>query len=1067
MLTAQERRNGRRRFSTAVIVLAMLLLVTLLVTLSHPTTALFSADLNLEGRLNYTIQQFADGMWYTAVHLADMDYDGNLEVLIGNRNLSSLEIWRYDASLDTLLKIDTIEFSYHIHDIKTADFDGDGDIDIVVGLRFNGLYYVTNTGTPGTVGSWSIRLVDRSYSWQVLVEDFDGDGNLDIFHGVDYGPIHTFYGDGAGNFIPGPSVEDPTTSMRFTRGFTAVDLNSDGRLDLIGVDGAFMRAFLNPFNRTDSWTSVGLATPIGDYPSFRPHELQSNLGPSAGDLDGNGFVDQVAFLGTPESVGPVEVLVFEGGGSVSELQWTKVVLDTMPNFGWAGHTGVADLDGDGNLDIHVGGWDRFDGLHVYLGDGRGGFMLENIPLDHGVGEFNTFAIGDVNKDGSMDIVTNRHTSYRGDSSGFEILFGKRYRPPIAIDDRYDVYKEQELFVSVPGVLANDIISSRDSRIYYVALDQNNQKQVFELAWYDDQWHYRNVTADAVRSGTTAPSPTSSAVTSISVNGEPRVYYVGIGAGGYHVYELAWHNNDMIWKWRDLTSELDAAEVNGQSPIISTTVNGDPRVYYLDAYRHVHEMAWFSGMWHYRNVTTDASGVPAARGSTLAVTTITNGDPRVYYLADDGHVHELAWRSLTHLWSHRDVTANADGPRAVAGSALTALAYNTEPRVYYLAEGIGGLHVHELAWMSYLDPSNAKWYDTDLADATDGAVAMGGTDLSAITYNTEPRVYYMAQGPNGAHVHELAWMSYLDPINAQWYASDLTDKTEGPPAVVGSALSAMTNYTEPRVYYLTQDFHVHEMAWLSFFDPVNARWYDSDLTGKTGGPTAIVGSPLSSTVAGSGLLTARLVSNVAHGILRFDTDGTFSYTPAASYTGNDSFTYVANDGTADSNVATVSINVEPVYDLPIVLSEVPNYIPPASDTMFVRESGLTMDEYRYNTDGPIRFTIEIDRVVGRTDAQGYLMEPQKLIENGIVSPKVTLGIYVYDVDNNYTGVDVNPEVDKVYFNGHYIGTLVGADNAWTRQSFEIDVRYVKFAIPTCFEYDGVTPPATLDECEAHP
>src|SRR5262249_39028176 len=50
---------------------------------------------------------------------------------------------------------------------------------------------------------------------------------------------------------------------------------------------------------------------------------------------------------------------------------------------------------------------------------------------------------------------------------------------------------------------------------------------------------------------------------------------------------------------------------------------------------------------------------------------------------------------------------------------------------------------------------------------------------------------------------------------------------------------------------------------------------------------------------------------AHGSLNLNTDGSFDYTPDSGYSGTDSFTYVANDGTADSNVATVTLNVVPV------------------------------------------------------------------------------------------------------------------------------------------------------------
>ncbi|MDB5756816.1 MAG: hypothetical protein JWM30_105, partial [Burkholderia sp.] len=55
---------------------------------------------------------------------------------------------------------------------------------------------------------------------------------------------------------------------------------------------------------------------------------------------------------------------------------------------------------------------------------------------------------------------------------------------------------------------------------------------------------------------------------------------------------------------------------------------------------------------------------------------------------------------------------------------------------------------------------------------------------------------------------------------------------------------------------------------------------------------------------------------AHGTLSFANDGSFIYTPIANYFGSDSFIYKANDGSGDSNPATVSIDVNPVNDAPV-------------------------------------------------------------------------------------------------------------------------------------------------------
>ncbi len=65
-----------------------------------------------------------------------------------------------------------------------------------------------------------------------------------------------------------------------------------------------------------------------------------------------------------------------------------------------------------------------------------------------------------------------------------------------------------------------------------------------------------------------------------------------------------------------------------------------------------------------------------------------------------------------------------------------------------------------------------------------------------------------------------------------------------------------------------------------------------------------------------VLTASVVANVTHGALTSNTDGGFTYTPTAGYSGPDSFTYRANDGTSDSNTVTVSLTVTSVNHPPV-------------------------------------------------------------------------------------------------------------------------------------------------------
>ncbi len=57
------------------------------------------------------------------------------------------------------------------------------------------------------------------------------------------------------------------------------------------------------------------------------------------------------------------------------------------------------------------------------------------------------------------------------------------------------------------------------------------------------------------------------------------------------------------------------------------------------------------------------------------------------------------------------------------------------------------------------------------------------------------------------------------------------------------------------------------------------------------------------------LTAVLVAKPAHGAITLNADGSFTYTPAAGFSGMDSFTYQASNGQTLSNVATVTLTVD--------------------------------------------------------------------------------------------------------------------------------------------------------------
>lgn len=67
------------------------------------------------------------------------------------------------------------------------------------------------------------------------------------------------------------------------------------------------------------------------------------------------------------------------------------------------------------------------------------------------------------------------------------------------------------------------------------------------------------------------------------------------------------------------------------------------------------------------------------------------------------------------------------------------------------------------------------------------------------------------------------------------------------------------------------------------------------------------------------LTATVVTPPTNGTVVLSADGSFVYTPNSDFNGTDSFTYRANDGTEDGNVATVTITVNSQNEAPIIIT----------------------------------------------------------------------------------------------------------------------------------------------------
>ena len=71
------------------------------------------------------------------------------------------------------------------------------------------------------------------------------------------------------------------------------------------------------------------------------------------------------------------------------------------------------------------------------------------------------------------------------------------------------------------------------------------------------------------------------------------------------------------------------------------------------------------------------------------------------------------------------------------------------------------------------------------------------------------------------------------------------------------------------------------------------------------------------------------------------DGSFEYTPAEGFVGTDSFSYVASDGQADSNLAVVTVTVQPVNSAPAAADD--SYEVKPDETLTVDDGGVLAND----------------------------------------------------------------------------------------------------------------------------
>ena len=293
-------------------------------------------------------------------------------------------------------------------DAGAADFDGDGDIDLIIATEFRSNILLINDGTGMFADRSSSQLPNTVRdSEDVAIADFDGDGDLDIVVASEDDLDDEFYiNDGFGFFA---SADERLPVRARTNAVIAADVDGDGDPDLVLANNGLNSILINDGTghfTDETRTRLELVT-----------DVSQDI--DAGDIDGDGDLDLAV-----ANEGSNRILVNDGTGVFTDE--TRTRLAHAPGVRETREIDFGDIDGDGDLDILTANVRFFvaDAILVnrlLINKGHGVFSDETetrLPQheEHTVdGDFI-----DIDDDGDLDIVTANTNSLRR-GSAFRIL----------------------------------------------------------------------------------------------------------------------------------------------------------------------------------------------------------------------------------------------------------------------------------------------------------------------------------------------------------------------------------------------------------------------------------------------------------------------------------------------------------------------------------------------------------------------------------------------------------------------------------------------------------------------
>ena len=345
--------------------------------------------------------------------LTDIDRDGHLDLvtkhftnqtvstLLGNGSGSFVQAPAHSLTLDIVPGA-----------IALGDVNNDGALDLAVAHKEGrdervSIFLANRNGgfraVPGPPLTAGLSRENCCYKPSLLLTDLNGDGNLDLISANGRrNALEMFFGDGRGGFVSRPTIALEDGHSFYS--FRLADVDGDGHRDLVTASSTFSEAGPGHVVARRGDGRSGFASANEGAPSVLPDPRVE----AVADLDGDRHPDVVLSHGRMKLL---TILRNTGDGTFTLARHSPIDVG-MP----AAAVVAVDVNGDHTPDLimaTVSDTAPFAStIVVLLGDGHGGFTsAAGSPFAAAPGAYN-LAVGDVNEDGTLDIVASSFESGR-------------------------------------------------------------------------------------------------------------------------------------------------------------------------------------------------------------------------------------------------------------------------------------------------------------------------------------------------------------------------------------------------------------------------------------------------------------------------------------------------------------------------------------------------------------------------------------------------------------------------------------------------------------------------------